>query len=425
MQILIIGGGGREHALAWKAAQSATVDTVFVAPGNAGTAREKKVQNVAINPDEIEALVAFARDKKIDLTIVGPETPLVGGIVDAFVLAGLMCFGPAQDAAVLEGSKAFAKDFLKRHRIPTADYRVFTDADAAHAYVSERGAPVVIKADGLAAGKGVVVAACGDEAHQAIDAMLEDARFGTAGQRIVIEDYLDGEEASFTVITDGEHVVPLASAQDHKARDDGDRGPNTGGMGAYSPAPVVSDTVHAAIMHDIVRPVINGMQAEGRCYQGFLYVGVMITQNGKPKVLEFNCRLGDPEAQVLLLRLKADLVALCLATLRGGLPATTMAWDERAALGVVLASADYPSAVKTGEAITGLDSRPPDDATKVFYAGATATDGVVRTTGGRVLCVTALGDTLRGAQQKAYAAAGDIHWRSMFYRKDIGHRALC
>ena len=425
MRILIIGGGGREHVLAWRAAQSQGVDAVFVAPGNAGTALEEKVKNVPIDAADMNALVAFAQDEKIDLTIVGPEAPLVDGVVDAFVLAGLMCFGPTQAAAQLEGSKVFAKDFLKRHCIPTAHYRVFSDADMAHAYVAKTcDMPIVVKADGLAAGKGVVIATCIDDAHQAIDEMLVDQKFGTAGERIIIENYLDGEEASFTVITDGEYIEPLASSQDHKARDEGGRGPNTGGMGAYSPAPVVDDAMHATIIRDIVQPTIRGMQAEGRRYCGFLYIGLMIAKDGTPSVLEFNCRLGDPEAQVILSRLTSDVAQLCAATLQGNLSSLMVTWDERVALGVVLASDGYPASVKTGEAITGLDEKI-SSATKIFYAGANINDeGIVQTAGGRVLCVTALGATVRDAQQTVYERVREIGWPGMFYRKDIGYRAV-
>jgi phosphoribosylamine---glycine ligase len=431
MNILVIGGGGREHALAWKIAQSSRVAKVFVAPGNAGTARERELSNVALT--SIADLVAFAAASRIGLTVVGPEAPLAGGVVDAFKRAGLKIFGPTQAAAQLESSKDFAKAFMARHGIPTAEYRSFTDAAEAHAYIDDRGAPIVVKADGLAAGKGVVVAMNAGDAHAAIDAMLVDrqpaphqhgapaVRDGGPA-RVVIEAFLTGEEASFIVMADGLHVLPLASSQDHKRLLDGDAGPNTGGMGAYSPAPVVTPAVHARIMREIIVPAVGGMAAEGIPYSGFLYAGVMIDKEGNPLTLEFNCRLGDPETQPILMRLKTDLVELVEHAVEGTLDRIEADWDRRAALGVVLASAGYPGTSRKGDAISGLDVARDD--CKVFHA-ATAQDGQrIVTAGGRVLCVTALGETLRQAQRTAYAAVSGIHFDGMQYRRDIGHRAL-
>lgn len=423
MKVLIVGGGGREHALAWKAAQSEDVEKVFVAPGNAGTALETGVENVAIGADDIPDLVAFARDTGIALTIIGPEAPLVHGIVDAFDEANLPCFGPTRAAAALEGSKAFCKDFLRRHRIPTAEYRVFTEVDAACAYLREKSTPIVVKADGLAAGKGVVVARSEAEAEAAVTDMLAGNRFGEAGSRVVIEEFLEGEEASFIVISDGKHAVPLAGSQDHKARDDGDQGPNTGGMGAYSPAPVITPAVHARIMSEAIEPTIAGMAAEGRRYVGFLYAGVMITGRGEVKVLEFNCRFGDPETQPVMLRLKSDLVSLCRAALQGQLAGVKPEWDPRAALGVVLAAAGYPASPRKGNIINGLD-QPFPVGVKVFHAGTAHKDGHIVTAGGRVLCVTALGGSVSEAQHLAYEAAARIRCEGMFYRNDIGYRAV-
>jgi phosphoribosylamine--glycine ligase len=423
MKVLIVGGGGREHALAWKVAQSEDVEKVFVAPGNAGTAMEPGVENVAIDAGDIPALVAFARDNKISLTIIGPEAPLVAGIVDEFSAAGLPCFGPTRAAAVLEGSKAFCKDFLQRHRIPTAKYQVFTELEDACSYVRGKGAPIVVKADGLAAGKGVVVAQSEDQAVAAITDMLAGNRFGEAGSRVVIEEFLQGEEASFIVISDGEHAVPLAGSQDHKARDDGDKGPNTGGMGAYSPAPVITPEVHARIISQVIEPTIAGMAAEGRRYVGFLYAGLMVSRAGDVKVLEFNCRFGDPETQPVMLRLKSDLAGLCRAALEGRLKGVEPEWDPRAALGVVMASAGYPASASKGEVINGLDQVFPDGV-KVFHAGTACKDGHIVTAGGRVLCVTALGDSVSEAQRLAYQAAATIHCKGMFYRRDIGYRAV-
>ena len=431
MNILVIGGGGREHALAWKIAQSSRVAKVFVAPGNAGTARERELSNVALTA--IEDLVAFAQRERIGLTVVGPEVPLAEGVVDAFRRAGLKIFGPTQTAAQLESSKDFAKAFMARHGIPTAEYKSFTNVAEAHAYVDDRGAPIVVKADGLAAGKGVVVAMDVGDAHAAITAMLVDrppmphqhgapATRDEAPPRVVIEAFLTGEEASFIVMADGSHVLPLASSQDHKRLLDGDAGPNTGGMGAYSPAPVVTPAVHARIMREIIVPAVDGMAADGFPYSGFLYAGVMIDNEGNPRALEFNCRLGDPEAQPIMMRLKTDLVDLLEHAVEGTLDRIDADWDRRAALGVVLAAAGYPDAPRKGAAISGLEVARDD--CKVFHA-ATAQDGErIVTAGGRVLCVTALGETLRQAQRSAYAAVSGIHFDGMQYRSDIGHRAL-
>ncbi len=422
MKVLIVGGGGREHALAWKAAQGASVEKVYVAPGNAGTAREPGCTNVPVAADDIPALLRLAREREVDLTIVGPEAPLVAGITDAFQAEGLACFGPGRAAARLEGSKAFTKDFLARHRIPTAAYQAFTDARAAADYIRARGAPIVVKADGLAAGKGVVLARSVDEAVAAARSMLEGGAFGEAGRRVVVEEFLQGEEASFIVMADGEHVLPLATSQDHKARDEGDRGPNTGGMGAYSPAPVVDEQVHRRIMDEIIRPTLAGLAAEGMPYTGFLYAGLMITPDGRPRVLEYNCRFGDPETQPILLRMQADLVALCRAALDGRLPEHGIHWDPRAALGVVMAAGGYPGRYRSGDVIEGLPEDEPDR--KVFHAGTALRDGQVVTQGGRVLCVTALGATVAEAQRRAYEWVERIHWRDVYYRRDIGHRAV-
>lgn len=421
MKVLIIGGGGREHALAWKTAQSERVDIVYVAPGNAGTALEPKLENVAIGAEDIDGLLAFAKDKQIDLTIVGPEAPLVAGVVDTFSDAGLACFGPSAGAAQLEGSKAFTKDFLARHDIPTAAYGNFTDAEEAKAYVSAQGAPIVIKADGLAAGKGVVLADTVAEAHAAIDDMLEGNRFGDAGSRVVVEEFLYGEEASFIVMVDGENVLPLATSQDHKARDNGDQGPNTGGMGAYSPAPVVTQDIHDRIMEQVIYPTVKGMAAEGNRYVGFLYAGAMISPEGEPKVLEYNCRFGDPETQPIMMRLQSDLTLLCEAALAGKLDSTTAEWDSRAALGVVMAAGGYPESYAKGTPISGLDHVT---GAKVFHAGTADSEGAVVTNGGRVLCVTALGETVKEAQTKAYSGVNAITWDKAYYRDDIGYRAI-
>jgi len=422
MNILIVGSGGREHALAWKVAQSPHVRRVFVAPGNAGTAAVSGVANVPVAA--IPTLVAFARREAIALTIVGPEAPLAAGIVDAFRAAGLRIFGPTRAAARLESSKDFAKAFMARHAIPTAQYRTFTDAVAAHAHVDSRGAPIVVKADGLAAGKGVVVATTRDEAHAAIDMMLTQNAMGAAGARVVIEDCLEGEEASFIVMADGVHVLALASSQDHKRLRDGDHGPNTGGMGAYSPAPVVTPTIHARIMREIIVPAVNGMAAEGTPYSGFLYAGVMIDAGGTPRALEFNCRLGDPEAQPIIMRLRSDLIVLIEHAIAGRLDDVEAEWDRRAALTVVLAAAGYPQNPRKGDVIDGLATGQRDPDVVVFHAGTASTGPDVRVSGGRVLGVTALGDSLRQAQRAAYGAIAGIHFDGMQYRSDIGYRAL-
>jgi len=423
MKILIIGGGGREHALAWKVAQSPKVAIVYVAPGNAGTAGEDKVQNVAIAADDIAALKDFALEKAIDLAIVGPEIPLVAGIVDEFQEAGLACFGPGKLAAQLEGSKSFSKAFLQRHGIPTAEYQHFTGLHQAIAYIKDNGTPIVIKADGLAAGKGVVVAQDEAEAINAVTDMLAGNKFGDAGHSVVIEEFLHGEEVSFIVICDGNFSLPLASSQDHKARDDGDNGPNTGGMGAYSPAPIVDDLMHKRIMREVIEPAVKGMRNEDMPYVGFLYAGIMITPQGELRVLEFNCRFGDPETQPILMRLKSDLVELCNAALQGGLNNIEVAWDDRAALGVVMASAGYPESASKGDVIEGL-AYVNDKSTKIFHAGTALKDKVILTAGGRVLCVTALGNSVSEAQKTAYQAISKIHCEGLFFRKDIGYRAV-
>lgn len=423
MKILIIGGGGREHALAWKCAQGAGVDEVLVAPGNAGTALETGVRNVDVAAEDIDRLIDLAVAETIDLTIVGPEVPLVAGIVDRFQERGLACFGPSAAAAQLEGSKAFAKDFLRRHSIPTAAYRSFDELPAALAYIRERGAPIVVKADGLAAGKGVVVAMSLAEAEAAATNMLRAGAFGAAGSRIVVEDFLDGEEASFMVITDGVNVLPLASSQDHKARDDGDTGPNTGGMGAYSPAPVVTPEIEAKILETVIKPTLAGLQADGINYAGFLYAGLMIAADGTPRVIEYNCRLGDPETQPIMARLNSDLVALCTATINGQLAEQHADWDPRAALGVVMAAGGYPSAYRSGDEIGGLSTNDIG-ACKVFHAGTALCDDTVITSGGRVLCVVGLGDSVASARDVAYAGVNAIDWRDVYYRGDIGHRAI-
>ena len=426
MQVLVIGGGGREHALAWKAAQSAAVETVFVAPGNAGTALEPKLENLAIEATDIPALLAFAKQQQIALTIVGPEAPLVLGVVDAFRAEGLNIFGPTEAAAQLEGSKAFTKDFLARHRIPTADYQNFTEIAPAKAYVTElagrTGFPVVIKADGLAAGKGVIIAQDQTEADAAIDDMLAGNKFGEAGSRVVVEEFLRGEEASFIVMVDGNNILPMATSQDHKARDNADNGPNTGGMGAYSPAPVVTQTVHDWVMANVIRPTVDGMAAEGNVYTGFLYAGLMIAADGSAKVLEYNCRFGDPETQPIMMRLKSDLVELCLAACRGELDKVSAEYDQRAAVGVVMAAGGYPDDYRKGDVIEGLSLG--NNEAKVFHAGTKMIDGHVVTNGGRVLCATALGNTVTEAQQAAYALVDEVHWDDVYFRTDIGYRAI-
>ncbi len=423
MKVLIVGGGGREHALAWKAAQSSKVEKVFVAPGNAGTALENRLENIAISAEDIPALLEFAKKEQVELTIVGPEQPLVAGIVDRFSEAGLRCFGPSQDCAQLEGSKTFSKDFLARHNIPTAEYGTFTDPDAAIRYVSEKGTPIVIKADGLAAGKGVVIAQSEEEAANTIKDMLSGNSFGEAGHRVVVEEFLEGEEASFIVIADGKNVLPMATSQDHKARDNGDLGPNTGGMGAYSPAPVVTPEMHQRIMDEVITPTMKGMEADGRPYTGFLYAGIMIDKNGTPKVLEFNCRFGDPETQPIMMRLNSDLSELCNAALDGMLGQTEAKWDERTALGVVLAAGGYPLDYAKGDVISGLPKDEQAD-TKVFHAGTKQDTGDVVTAGGRVLCACALGSSVSEAQEKAYLLTKDISWDGVYYRTDIGYRAI-
>ncbi|MCW8975663.1 MAG: phosphoribosylamine--glycine ligase [Sedimenticola sp.] len=423
MNILIIGGGGREHALAWKAAQSPLADKIYLAPGNAGTALEPGMENIPIGVEDIDALVNFAKNQQIGLTIVGPEAPLVLGVVDAFTAAGLNCFGPTKGAAQLEGSKAFTKDFLARHNIPTAAYGNFTDINEALAYLHQVGVPIVIKADGLAAGKGVIIATEMADAEATVRDMLSGNSFGEAGHRVVIEEFLTGEEASFIVMVDGEHILPMASSQDHKARDNGDKGPNTGGMGAYSPAPVVTPQMHERIMNEVIIPTVKGMAAEGLPYTGFLYAGVMINATGIPKVLEYNCRFGDPETQPIMLRMKSDLVAHCLAALQGSLDQEETEWDPRASLGVVLAAGGYPENYNKGDIISGLPTTPTVGE-KVFHAGTAEKEGAVVTAGGRVLCATALGNSVAEAQQRAYALTRQISWDGVYYRTDIGYRAV-
>lgn len=423
MKVLIIGSGGREHALGWKVAQSPLVSQIFVAPGNAGTALETKLQNIDIAVTDIKGLVTFAKQQAIDLTIVGPEAPLVIGVVDAFRQEGLAIFGPTQAAAQLEGSKAFTKDFLARHKIPTAEYQNFTEIEPAIAYLREKGAPIVIKADGLAAGKGVIVAMTLKEAEDAVRDMLAGNIFGEAGHRVVIEEFLDGEEASFIVMVDGKNVEPMATSQDHKRVGDHDTGLNTGGMGAYSPAPVVTSAIFNRVMEQIIYPTVNGMASEGNTYTGFLYAGLMIDQQGNPKVIEFNCRFGDPETQPIMMRLQSDLVELCLAAVNGKLDSIQSKWDPRPALGVVMAANGYPGKYTTHDEIHGLPLNSTPDS-KVFHAGTVLENGKVYTHGGRVLCVTALGNSVLQAQQHAYALLKPIHWRGCFYRHDIGYRAI-
>ena len=422
MNVLIIGGGGREHALAWKTAQSPDVDMVYVAPGNAGSAAEEKVENIPLAPADTPGLIAFARRQAVSLTIVGPEAPLVSGIADAFTDAGLRCFGPSKNAARLEGSKSFSKAFLRRHGIPTADYETFTDLGAALDYLRSRSLPLVVKADGLAAGKGVIVARTQAAARRTVSDMLSGGKFGAAGQRVVIEDFIAGEEASFIVISDGENVIPLASSQDHKARDDGDSGPNTGGMGAYSPASIMDQALHDRIMRRVIEPAVAGMRADGSPYLGFLYAGLMIDANGDVQVLEFNCRLGDPETQPVMMRLQGDLPALCDMALTRRLHADAISWDPRAAVGVVMASSGYPEGATRGKTITGLD--PADGSVKVFHAGTRQAGKEILTNGGRVLCVTALADDVTGARNKAYEAVAGIDCEALFYRTDIAYRAV-
>ena len=426
MKVLIIGGGGREHALAWKCAAEPEVSEVLVAPGNAGTAAEPRVRNVAVEPENIAGLVALAKSEKVALTIVGPEGPLVAGVVDAFAANGLKCFGPTRLGARLEGSKTFCKEFLQRHRIPTAGYRSFTQSSFDPDYVRSRPTPIVVKASGLAAGKGVVIAASHDEAIGAAQAMFA-GQFGAAGNEVVIEDFLEGEEVSFIVMADGTHVLPLATSQDHKRLLDADLGPNTGGMGAYSPAPIVTAALHERIMREVIHPTIRGLQSDGTPYTGFLYAGLMIAADGTPNVLEYNCRFGDPETQPVLSRLRSNLTGLCVAALAGRLDQVHAEWDSRAALGVVLAAAGYPESVRKGDVISGLEAaaRLPG---KVFHAATLAASGgsapAAITNGGRVLCAVGLGETVRAAQQQAYAIAQVIRWTGMQYRHDIGYRAV-
>lgn len=425
MNVLVIGNGGREHALAWKLAQSPRIERVLVAPGNAGTAREAKCENVEIGVTDIDALLALAEREAVAFTVVGPEAPLVAGVVDAFRAAGRRCFGPTAKAAQLEGSKSFAKDFMQRHGIPTAAYGSFEDETAALEFIATHGAPIVVKADGLAAGKGVILAQTEDEARAAVHDMLAGNAFGEAGNRVVIEEFLRGEEASFICMVDGEHVLPLASSQDHKARDNGDQGPNTGGMGAYSPAPVVTNALHARILREVIEPTVQGMIADGERYTGFLYAGVMIDAAGNPKVLEFNCRFGDPETQPILSRLDSDLGELVEAALDGGLDQVQAEWDPRVALGVVLAAGGYPGNYRKGDAITGLEAVEHDPDAHVFHAGtAQGEDGTIVTAGGRVLCVVGLGEDVKAAQKKAYAAVQQIHFDDIYCRTDIGYRAV-
>jgi phosphoribosylamine--glycine ligase len=423
VKVLLIGSGGREHALAWKLAQSPKVSEVLCAPGNAGTATEAKVRNVPVAVTDFAALIEVAKNERVALTVVGPEGPLVGGIVDTFEAAGLKCFGPRAAGAQLEGSKAFTKAFLARHKIPTAAYQAFTNFAAARDYVATLAPPIVIKADGLAAGKGVIIAPTRPEAEATLDRVLRQRQFGQAGTKVVIEDFLVGEEASFIAVVDGPRVVPLASSQDHKTRDDGDRGPNTGGMGAYSPAPVVTPEVHDRVMREIMLPTVRGLAADGIHYRGFLYAGLMIDDAGQPRVIEFNCRLGDPETQPILFRLRSDLVDVCLSCFDGTLGDSPLDWDPRAAVGVVMASRGYPDAHDKGKFISGLERVTRPDV-KVFHAGTRLDDGRVVTDGGRVLCVVGAGDTVRAARDAAYSGVREIAWDGAFYRKDIGHRAI-
>jgi phosphoribosylamine--glycine ligase len=423
LNILVIGSGGREHALGWKIAQSDQVSRVFVAPGNAGTALENKLENIDIGVEDLEGLLNFARKNNVALTLVGPEVPLVMGVVDQFTDAGMRCFGPTKDAAQLEGSKAFTKDFLARHDIPTAAYGNFTEIDDAIAYVKQQGAPIVIKADGLAAGKGVILAQTEQQAIDAIEDMLAGNAFGDAGHRVVVEAFLEGEEASFIVMADGKNILPLASSQDHKARDNGDLGPNTGGMGAYSPAPVVTPEMHDRIMQQVIEPTIKGMADEGHPFTGFLYAGVMIDSDGIPKVLEYNVRFGDPETQPIMMRLKSDLVELMNAALDGELDTAEAEWDSRAALGVVLAAGGYPDHYSKGDVISGLTAQSDANA-KIFHAGTSVQGDDVVTSGGRVLCAVGLGETVTEAQQVAYDLTHSITWNKVYFRDDIGHRAV-
>jgi phosphoribosylamine---glycine ligase len=422
MQVLIVGGGGREHALAWKCAQSPRVKQVYVAPGNAGTAAEPKVRNIDIEADDIDGLLEFSRREQVELTIIGPEGPLVAGIVDRFAAAKLRCFGPSRSAARLEGSKIFTKEFLQRHRIPTASFAAFTAASFEESYIKTQRLPLVVKADGLAAGKGVVICETHEAAILAARAMLGGS-FGAAGHSIVIEEFLRGEEVSFIVVANGTQVVPLATSQDHKRRDDGDLGPNTGGMGAYSPAPVVTEQLEQRIMREVIEPTLRGLRRDGNPYMGFLYAGLMIAEDGTPNVLEFNCRFGDPETQPILMRLQSDLVGLCEAALDGALPQFDLSWDPRAALGVVMAAGGYPDAYRKGDPISGLDAAAALPG-KVFHAGTRASGAQIVTAGGRVLCAVGLGETVAAAQTEAYELVHAIHWNLVQYRRDIGLRAI-
>ncbi len=423
MKILIVGSGGREHALAWKVKQSAKVEQVYVAPGNAGTALESGIENINISVENISTLVEFAHNEHIDLTLIGPEVPLVAGIVDAFNAAGLKCFGPTAAAAQLEGSKTFCKDFLARYHIPTAEYQTFTETSTAIDYIRQKGAPIVVKADGLAAGKGVIVAQTEAEAIAAVEDMLAGNRFGDAGHRVVVEEFLTGQEASFIVIADGKTALPMATSQDHKARDNGDQGPNTGGMGAYSPAPIVTPEIHDRVMREVIQPTLDGMANEGHPYTGFLYAGLMIDSEGNAKVLEYNCRFGDPETQPIMMRLKSDLVDLCLSALDGSLTEKTTEWETQSALGVVLAAGGYPDDYAKGDVISGLPETE-QLGLKVFHAGTRQQNGQTVTAGGRVLCACALGDDIEQAQKRAYELVDQIQWNQMYYRTDIGFKAI-
>jgi len=423
MKILIIGNGGREHAFAWKCSQSNKVRKVFVAPGNGGTAQENKVQNINISAEDLDGLLGFAIEENIDLTIVGPEDPLVKGIVNKFNNAGLPCFGPTANAAQLEGSKSYTKDFLQRHKIPTADYKTFSESEAAIDYIHSKGTPIVIKADGLAAGKGVIVAMTINEATDAVKNILDDDSFGEAGTKIVVEEFLEGEEASYIVITDGNEVIPLATSQDHKARDNGDLGPNTGGMGAYSPAPVITHDLDQRVLDKIIYPTLSGLKEDGIKYLGFLYAGLMIDDAGNPKVLEYNCRFGDPETQPIMMRLKSDFVELLLATINGSLSEQSVSWSEDVALGVVMAAGGYPVKYESGHPIFGLDSIDLEN-TKVFHAGTNLKEGKILTSGGRVLCVVGKSKTTKDAQEISYTAVEKINWKDEFHRSDIGYRAI-
>lgn len=422
LNVLVIGSGGREHVLAWKLSQSPSVKTLYVAPGNAGTAIEDKVQNVPLDPMDFESLAQLIEEKNIELTVVGPEQPLVAGLVDYLASKGIFCFGPTQAAAQLEGSKSFAKEFMRRHQIPTADYKDFTEVDKALEYLQQCQLPIVIKADGLAAGKGVIVATALEEAQQAVCDMLSGSAFGVAGQRLVIEEFIEGEEASFIAMVDGRSVLPMATSQDHKRIGDADTGPNTGGMGAYSPAPLITPSLYQRIMEEIVEPTVKGMAQEGNSYRGFLYVGLMIDKEGNPNVIEFNCRFGDPEAQPIMMRLQSDFVDLCLKVRSESLDTAKAEWDARPALGVVMATAGYPQSYRIDEVITGLEQ--PLNGCKVFHAGTKQANDQLVTAGGRVLCVTALGETIRQAQHRAYEQVSRINWDSCYYRTDIGNKAI-